>query len=776
MNAVAPGLIVDVEARITKLERGLKQANDRQRKAAGEMERRAKQSADRIENTYGKMTRNVGAGFQRLVGPAVALAGIASLTQLAQKAHKLAEEYRGVENTLRSIGQAGDEAAEKLAGAAIRSGSNFQDMAATVARIQKATNAGYDETTRRVETLNKLLSVGGASGAEVNSVSLQLSQALSSGTLQGDELRSLREAAPVELLDAIARAAGGTRAELKQLGADGALTSDVVLRALDDLAATADVSFGKVEMTFDRAMTNVNTGLTTFVGRLDEGLGASERLATGIADLGDWLNNNAGAAEEFGRSVTAALQTADQVATEAKQAMTDLALTIHRNTIGSVIDLGDTFADTGMTIGETLERVIQALAAFSGACEGSAAAAREAFLKIPDAITGAMEAAINAVIGAVETMINRVLDGVRTVAEAVDSVTSQIPGTDGTDLASGVGTVSFDRVSGLKTNHSTRSVFDAYSEGYARGEQGFLDAAESVEGYFKGIKERYETNRAALERANTEDKARPAVTVDGGADKQSASGGSVGTSGTGGRNGGAGVGNARDYANGLKDLAPAMAEVTEAQERMQQGIEGVADAMAGALVSGQNLRQGLAQVFAGIAQDFLAQRLTSLIGGLLGPLMNFGDPLTMALRGAGAPVGFAEGGFTGPGGKYTPAGIVHAGEFVISKQAVDRIGIGNLEAMHRAAKSGAAGYVSGGRVGAAGKVSKAAGDSPRASTAAPAQNISLSPTINVNASGGTPEQNADLAKQVSAATEKAMRNLIRDEMVRQHRSGGILRR
>jgi len=58
-----------------------------------------------------------------------------------------------------------------------------------------------------------------------------------------------------------------------------------------------------------------------------------------------------------------------------------------------------------------------------------------------------------------------------------------------------------------------------------------------------------------------------------------------------------------------------------------------------------------------------------------------------------APVrGYADGGYTGDGGKYQPAGIVHAGEFVMNKQATSRIGVGNLYRMMR-------GYADGGYVG-----------------------------------------------------------------------------
>jgi lambda family phage tail tape measure protein len=57
--------------------------------------------------------------------------------------------------------------------------------------------------------------------------------------------------------------------------------------------------------------------------------------------------------------------------------------------------------------------------------------------------------------------------------------------------------------------------------------------------------------------------------------------------------------------------------------------------------------------------------------------------------------GFAEGGYTGDGGKHETAGVVHRGEFVFSAAAVDRIGVDNLGALH----SGAAMAGGGGRSG-----------------------------------------------------------------------------
>lgn len=58
------------------------------------------------------------------------------------------------------------------------------------------------------------------------------------------------------------------------------------------------------------------------------------------------------------------------------------------------------------------------------------------------------------------------------------------------------------------------------------------------------------------------------------------------------------------------------------------------------------------------------------------------------------PAGFADGGYTGDGGKYQPAGVVHAGEFVFTKEQTKRAGVGNLYAMAKAL----AGYAKGGLV------------------------------------------------------------------------------
>lgn len=91
----------------------------------------------------------------------------------------------------------------------------------------------------------------------------------------------------------------------------------------------------------------------------------------------------------------------------------------------------------------------------------------------------------------------------------------------------------------------------------------------------------------------------------------------------------------------------------------------------------------------------LAKMAISAFAGSASSSGGMSSSTQAATYGGAKPMfGFADGGYTGDGGKYQPAGIVHAGEFVMNKQATSRIGVGNLYKMMR-------GYADGGLVGSA---------------------------------------------------------------------------
>ena len=131
------------------------------------------------------------------------------------------------------------------------------------------------------------------------------------------------------------------------------------------------------------------------------------------------------------------------------------------------------------------------------------------------------------------------------------------------------------------------------------------------------------------------------------------------------------------------ERAIAEGRVAEAQQLMADAQERTKQGLLDSIVAGQSFTE----VLAGVAQMFAKVALEAALfntgpwasggqgGGILGGL--FGGVFKF-LGG-----GFASGGYTGSGGRYDPAGVVHKGEYVMSAPAVQRIGVPTLEAIHR---------------------------------------------------------------------------------------------
>ena len=114
-------------------------------------------------------------------------------------------------------------------------------MASSVAKLNMLTNGVFknnDESIRFLELVNKSFTVAGASAEEQKSAMLQLTQAMASGRLQGDELRSISENSPM-ILQAIEKYAGISRAELRKMAADGKITSELIKNSI--FAAAEDI-------------------------------------------------------------------------------------------------------------------------------------------------------------------------------------------------------------------------------------------------------------------------------------------------------------------------------------------------------------------------------------------------------------------------------------------------------------------------------------------------------------------------------------------------------
>ena len=134
-----------------------------------------------------------------------------------------------------------------------------------------------------------------------------------------------------------------------------------------------------------------------------------------------------------------------------------------------------------------------------------------------------------------------------------------------------------------------------------------------------------------------------------------------------------------------------------------QTFDGIAQNMAAMLTgSEQNWRSFTRSVLSMMTEILLKQAMVGIVGSIgsaIGGAVGGGASASggTAIQAAAAKFHFATGGFTGTGGKYEPAGIVHRGEFVFTKEATSRIGVGNLYRLMR-------GYATGGYVGTPGSM------------------------------------------------------------------------
>ncbi|HBA9837408.1 TPA: phage tail tape measure protein [Escherichia coli] len=199
----------------------------------------------------------------------------------------------------------------------------------------------------------------------------------------------------------------------------------------------------------------------------------------------------------------------------------------------------------------------------------------------------------------------------------------------------------------------------------------------------------------------------------------------------------------------------AMDSFSQVKSVATQTFDGIAQNMAAMLTGGeQNWRSFTRSVLSMLTEILIKQAMAGMVGSI-GSAFGGGASASTgtAIQAAAANFHFANGGFTGSGGKYEPAGIVHRGEFVFTKEATSRIGVGNLYRLMR-------GYADGGYVG--GTVSQA--------------QMRRADGINFNQNNHVVIQNDGINGQAGPQMLKAVYDMsrkgARDEIQAQMRDGG----
>ncbi len=190
-----------------------------------------------------------------LIGAYASFKGIGKLFKLSDEYTQTSARLNMINDGLRT----NDELQNQIFASAQRSRASYQATADIVAKLgQRAPDAfkNNDELIAFSENLNKSFVIAGASQEEMSSASLQLTQALGSGVLRGEELNAVFESAP-NVIQTIADYLNVPIGKIRGMASDGEITASIVKNAM--LKATDDINskFDSMPMTWGQVWTSL---------------------------------------------------------------------------------------------------------------------------------------------------------------------------------------------------------------------------------------------------------------------------------------------------------------------------------------------------------------------------------------------------------------------------------------------------------------------------------------------------------------------------------------
>ncbi len=207
-------------------------------------------------------------------GGGMGLGGVAAslgITMGAREALALSDSYTNLQNRMRQVAGTQGELNTLMARVGQIANTTRSDITTTgesYVRLMQATKSlgmTQERGLKITETLSMALQSSGASASEASAGTLQLMQAMSAGALQGDEFRSIAENIPV-LMDVLSKQLGVTRGELKKMGAEGKITTEIMVKALEAFGPDAKKTFESSEETFGQFTTKMKNHVTEFMG------------------------------------------------------------------------------------------------------------------------------------------------------------------------------------------------------------------------------------------------------------------------------------------------------------------------------------------------------------------------------------------------------------------------------------------------------------------------------------------------------------------------------
>ncbi|MBZ9943436.1 tape measure protein [Mesorhizobium sp. BR1-1-13] len=421
-----------------------------------------------IENRFKDMNKNISSSFATaLRGTTALVGGGLGIREITQYADAWTEAGNKIRAAASSNGVQTRSLSELVKGAndARTSLADYTDLYAKLIRSASGVAKSEQEIADVTNGVSKAFKAGGASAGEQAAGILQLGQALGSGVLQGDELRSLRENAPI-IAKAIANEYKVSVAGLKALGAAGKLTSDRVFKAILEALPSIQKQFAVTNATIADGFLKVKNNLTEYIGTLAQTSGLTVALNTILGALAGNIESVANAAAAAGVVLAATFGRGALLATVGALANPFVLLAV---AIGSAAYAVTELWDNVVPLEGSLASVGDYATALWDILKIGSNDAKEAvvgaFNAIVDGINGALAGvgtSIDGVIATVKSGVNAIVDTFVRMADAIKATFALVPAAVGDAVVTTMNAMIAGVEAGInKVIHAVNSAVDA---------------------------------------------------------------------------------------------------------------------------------------------------------------------------------------------------------------------------------------------------------------------------------------------------------------------------
>lgn len=232
-----------------------------------------RQLDQRLRNMEGGFNRTTNAvnGTERSMASLSRVAASLTAYLSVSAVTSYAEAWTVLNNKLVNSIKAGETLAvvnQRVFDIAQNSRSSLDGIATLYSRLERAMrSAGLsgEELGQITTTISKAMTVSGATAAESEGALVQLSQALASGVLRGQEFNSMSEQAPA-LMKGLADSLGVSIGKLRAMAAEGKLTTDVLLKAFREMGPAIEKEFANTTQTMSQSLQIASNNITKFFG------------------------------------------------------------------------------------------------------------------------------------------------------------------------------------------------------------------------------------------------------------------------------------------------------------------------------------------------------------------------------------------------------------------------------------------------------------------------------------------------------------------------------